>query len=110
MGIMAIHILHGAHPIFFYGQNYMGAVEAYLGAMLFGLFGISVFTLRLGLILLFILFLVCISVLTSKLYSRGFAIFSLLMLSLSPNAVLSRQLMALGGYVESLFFTSEGIS
>jgi len=106
MGIMAIHILHGARPIFFYGQNYMGTVEAYVGAMLFGLFGISVFTLRLGLILLFTLFLVCIFVLTSKLYSRGFAVFALLILSLGSNAVLSRQLMALGGYVESLFFTS----
>src|SRR5690348_6499925 len=32
-GLMARHISErGAHPIFFYGQNYMGAVEAYLAA------------------------------------------------------------------------------
>ncbi|HXZ04483.1 MAG TPA: hypothetical protein VEH81_06590, partial [Ktedonobacteraceae bacterium] len=31
MGIMAMHILYkGEHPIFFYGQNYMGTLEAYL--------------------------------------------------------------------------------
>ena len=31
MGIMAMHILHtGEHPIFFYGQSYMGTLEAYL--------------------------------------------------------------------------------
>lgn len=82
----------------------MGTGEAYIGALLFQFFGISVFTLRLGLILLFVLFLVCMYVLTSKLYTRTFAIFTLLMLSLGSNAVLSRQLVALGGYAETLFF------
>ncbi len=29
MGLMALHInTRGEHPIFFYGQNYMGALEA----------------------------------------------------------------------------------
>ena len=46
MGIMALHIFsHGEHPIFFYGQNYMGATEAYLGAALFHVSGASLFTL-----------------------------------------------------------------
>src|SRR5262245_56727648 len=32
-GLMALHISErGAHPIFFYGQTYMGALEAYLAA------------------------------------------------------------------------------
>ena len=32
MGLMTLHIAnHGELPIFFYGQNYMGALEAYLG-------------------------------------------------------------------------------
>ena len=30
MGIMALHIAyHGEHPIFYYGQHYMGTLEAY---------------------------------------------------------------------------------
>ena len=106
MGIMAIHILHGERPIFFYGQNYMGTGEAYIGALLFQFFGASVFTLRLGLILLFALFLVCMYVLTCKLYTQKFAIFTLVVLSLGSNAVFSRQLVALGGYVETFFLTS----
>lgn len=35
MGIMARHIAyHGEHPIYFYGQHYMGALEAYFAAVL----------------------------------------------------------------------------
>src|SRR5438067_10655933 len=51
MDLMALHIaFRGEHPIFFYGQEYMGPLEAYIGALLFHLFGVSVFTLRLGLL------------------------------------------------------------
>ncbi|MEO8972152.1 MAG: hypothetical protein ABI406_11210 [Ktedonobacteraceae bacterium] len=46
VGIQAEHILHGELPIYFYGQPYMGSLEAYLAALLFTLFGASVWTLR----------------------------------------------------------------
>lgn len=46
VGIQAEHILHGEMPIYFYGQPYMGSLEAYLAALLFALFGASVWTLR----------------------------------------------------------------
>jgi hypothetical protein len=40
-GMMAINIaFHGDHPIFMYGQNYMGTIQAYLAALMFRLFGI----------------------------------------------------------------------
>src|SRR5579884_4378047 len=66
IGVMALHIAyHGEHPIFFYGQNYMGPLEAYLGAGLFHLFGASLFTLRLGMVLCFALFLASTYLLTS---------------------------------------------
>ncbi|HEY6407432.1 MAG TPA: hypothetical protein VIY29_08190, partial [Ktedonobacteraceae bacterium] len=57
IGLMAMHIQRGELPIFYYGQNYMGALEAYLGAGLFSVFGVSLFTLRLVTTLLFLLFL-----------------------------------------------------
>ncbi len=58
MGLMALHIAYrGEYPVFFYGQNYMGALEAYIGALLFHLLGPSLFSLRLGLVFLFDLFL-----------------------------------------------------
>ncbi len=46
VGIQAEHILHGELPIYFYGQPYMGSLEAYLAALLFAVFGASVWTLR----------------------------------------------------------------
>src|SRR5256885_13693018 len=46
VGIQAEHILHGEHPVYFYGQAYMGSLEAYLMAILFALVGPSVWMLR----------------------------------------------------------------
>jgi len=47
-GIMARHVLRGERPIFFYGQSYNGALEAYLTAAAFRLFGQDDLTLRLA--------------------------------------------------------------
>ncbi len=106
IGLMALHIQHGSDaPIFFYGQHYMGSLEAYIGAVLFSILGASVFTLRLGIILLVILFLIGMYLLTRILYTKTFALVTVLLLSLGSNAVLSRQLSAIGGYTETLFFT-----
>src|SRR5205085_12150170 len=58
MGLMALHVAYrGEMPVFFYGQGYMGSLEAYLAAPLFQLFGSAAFMLRLGLLLLYLLFL-----------------------------------------------------
>ena len=41
---LALHIAYrGEHPLFFYGQEYMGPLEAYIGALLFHIFGVSLF-------------------------------------------------------------------
>jgi hypothetical protein len=105
MGLMALHIAYrGEHPVFFYGQSYMGGLEAYMGAALFRLLGASDFSLRLGLVILFSLFLVCIYLLVSRLYGKDLALFSLAVLSLGSERMLFRQLQAIGGYMETLFF------
>lgn len=44
---MARHILSGERPVFFYGQAYMGSLDAYLVAAGFALFGQSVWVIRL---------------------------------------------------------------
>src|ERR1700694_3097842 len=65
MGLVALHIAYqGDHPTFFYGLPYMGPLEGYVAAPLFHLLGPSLFALRLGLLLLFILFLICMYYLT----------------------------------------------
>src|SRR5256714_6680445 len=46
VGIQAEHILRGEHPYYYYGQPYMGSLEAYLMAILFAIAGSSVWMLR----------------------------------------------------------------
>ncbi len=105
MGIMAMHIAYnGEHPIFFYGQNYMGTLEAYLAAGFFRLIGASVFSLRLGPLLLFALFLISMYLLTSLLYTKKLALITLALLTLGSSIILDTELVAIGGYPELLFF------
>jgi hypothetical protein len=103
--LMALHIAYrGEHPIFFYGQNYMGAFEAYLGAPLFRLFGPSVFIERLTLLPLYMIFLICMYFITATLYTKKLALFTTLLLSLGSSDILTHQLMAIGGYPEIMAF------
>ncbi len=105
MGLEAMHILQrGEHPIYYYGQNYMGVAEAYVGSLAFRLFGISVFTLRLGMITFFAIFLVSVCWLASLLYSRRVALVSLALLIIGTPALVQTELLADGGKVETLAF------
>src|SRR5258708_8415731 len=105
MGLVALHIASlRDFPIFMWGQFYMGAFEAYLGAVLFHLFGISVFTLRLGTMLEFALFLVSMYLLASLLYTKKLALVTLLLLSIGSVMMIFTELMAHGGYPEVLCF------
>lgn len=53
VALMARHILAGEHSLFFYGQAYMGSLDAYLVAGVFQLFGAEVWGIRLVQILLY---------------------------------------------------------
>ncbi len=104
-GLMALHISErGAHPIFFYGQNYMGAVEAYLAAGFFRLFGPSLFALRLSTISLGAGFLVCVFLLARLLYGRRLALATLALLVIGPPVALFLQVFTNGGYADTLCF------
>ncbi|MCB9456842.1 MAG: hypothetical protein H6671_12725 [Anaerolineaceae bacterium] len=46
VGLMARHILQGERPTFFYGQAYMGSLDAWAVALGFGALGESVLTIR----------------------------------------------------------------
>src|SRR5712691_872746 len=81
MGIMALHIAYrGEYPIFFYGQGYMGSLEAYLAAIVFHIIGPSVLALRLGVLLMFACFLASMYLLTSMLYTKKLAVVTLVIL------------------------------
>jgi 4-amino-4-deoxy-L-arabinose transferase-like glycosyltransferase len=54
VALMARHILMGERPVFFYGQAYMGSLDAFLVAGGFWLFGQSVWVIRLVQTLLYL--------------------------------------------------------
>jgi hypothetical protein len=47
-GLMSLEILRGVPQVFYWGQPYLGAVDAYLAAAAFRIFGPSTLALRLG--------------------------------------------------------------
>lgn len=101
MGLMAIHILRAKDfPIFLYGKLYMGGVEAYLGAALMHIFGVSLFSLRLGDILLFTLALTSMYLLVSLLYTKKVTFITLALLGTGSLMMVFTELMAHGGYPE----------
>jgi hypothetical protein len=103
MGLEALHILlKGEHPIYLYGQYYMGVAEAYIGAVMFNVFGISIFSLRLGMLLLFTLFIILMYLLASLLYTKKVALWTLVLLAGGSEIVITPELKAVGGAVETL--------
>lgn len=95
----------GEHPIMFYGQLYMGVIEAYLGAMFFHLTGgPSLTALRMGVVLLVTLFFICMYFLASLLFSKKLALVTIALLSVGSTPYLTRQTIATGGSTQTLFF------
>ncbi len=108
MGLEAMHIaFRGEHPIFLYGQDYMGVLEAYIAALFFHLFGVSVFTLRIGMMMMFAFFMVSMYFLVSLLYTKKLALLTLALLGFgAASDVQVQQLRAAGGAIETLLFGS----
>lgn len=107
MGLMARHIaFQGEHPIFFWGQAYMGSLEAHVAALFFAFLGSSPAALKFGLILLYALFLIVMYLLLKLLFNRRWAVIGLILLALSTPAALYLLLNAYGGYLETLLFGS----
>jgi hypothetical protein len=102
MGLAALHIADGSDfPIFFYGQHYMGTVEAYLAAPLVAAFGPTVAALRVPEIVLFGVFLALMYVLTVRIYRAAwFATLVVGVLALGSDRVLKDELIAHGGTAE----------
>ncbi|WP_431948002.1 DUF423 domain-containing protein [Micromonospora marina] len=102
MGLAALHIARGdGFPVWFYGQAYMGTLEAYLAAPLVALAGPSVLVLRLPTLALYALFLLLSWRLTRRLGGdRWYALLVVAVLALGSDRVVKNQLIAGGGYPE----------
>ncbi|MGH7928006.1 MAG: ArnT family glycosyltransferase [Candidatus Binatia bacterium] len=101
VGLMAKHIASGTNfPIFFYGQNYLGAFEAYVAALLFAAFGVSLFTLKLvpGIFSVVLLFVVYF--LAKRMFNARVAILSTALVAIPSAFFFSWALKARGGFIE----------
>ncbi|HEV7236176.1 MAG TPA: hypothetical protein VGN15_08355, partial [Ktedonobacteraceae bacterium] len=110
VGIQAEHILHGEHPIYFYGQAYMGSLEAYLMAVLFAIAGPSVWMLRAEPILLSLLVVwltwkfagaLAEAAQLPPFASRMFKTMAALFAAIPPLYDTVLELRTLGGYIET---------
>jgi hypothetical protein len=105
MGLMAKHIVAlGERPIFYYGQSYMGSLEAYAAALVFAFLGASELALKCGLILLYACFMAIMYGFLVQITSRAWALVGEALLALGADEMLYHQLEAYGGYLETLIF------
>jgi hypothetical protein len=107
MGLMAKHMAEGQGvPLVIYGQAYMGSLEAMLGSVFYHIFGPSIFALRLGLLVIFMLFLASMYVMTRLLYDHLLALITTGLLCLGTPEIFLHQLFAAGGYPEIVWLGS----
>lgn len=101
VALMARHILRGARPIFFYGQAYMGSLDAWLIAGAFRLLGEGVWPIRLVQIGLYALYLITLKMLGSRLFeSDEVGTWAALLAAIPPLVVTTYTTATLGGYGE----------
>jgi hypothetical protein len=100
-GLAALHIAGSReHPVFLYGQHYMGTVESYLAAPLVLVFGHSWPALRIPLLFLYATFVYLMYRLTRRLFSPWLATWTVALLALGSERVVRDQMTAVGGRPE----------
>ncbi|MGQ0604978.1 MAG: glycosyltransferase family 39 protein, partial [Anaerolineales bacterium] len=103
IALMARHILQGARPVFFYGQAYMGSLDAWLVAGAFRLFGESVLAVRAVQIVLYSGYIASVWILARRWFADArVATLAACLCSLPPVLVTTYTTASLGGYSESL--------
>ncbi len=108
--LMARHIVQGARPVFFYGQAYMGSLDAYLVAAAFAVFGESVLVARGVQIGLYALLLGLTAWALRRLWAPEPARLALLYLAVSPLLLTIYTTVTLGGYNEALLIGTAGLA
>ena len=105
VGLMARHSLQGAIPIFFYGQAYMGSLDALLVAGVFSLTGESVLGIRAVQVGLYMLTVASAVLLAGQIYPRRMVVIATgLLLAFPAVHITLYTTVSLGGYGEALLF------
>ncbi|WP_447972461.1 hypothetical protein [Nitrospira sp. Kam-Ns4a] len=88
VALMGLHILNGAgFPLMFYGQHYMGSLDAMVAAVAFGWLGVSAKTFKLTLLLYAAATLVLVGWTAHRLWGPSRACLVVGLLAVSPAAI-----------------------
>jgi hypothetical protein len=93
-GLMGLAVLRGDFPVYFFGQPFMGALDAYLAAPLYLTFGPSVRTLKVLPLVLVLAWMALTVCLAWQGFGRRAATFTAALLALPPDFLLSWSLEA----------------
>ncbi len=103
VALMARHINQGELPIFFYGQSYMGSMDAVLVALGFRILGEHIFVIRIIQSLLYLGTVYTTSLLGYRLFkSQRTALIAGLLVAVPPVNITLYSTVSLGGYGEML--------
>jgi hypothetical protein len=104
VGLMARHIaFNGELPIFYYGQAYLGSLEAFTAAPLFLAFNSSALLLKMVPLAYSLGFLVLSALVARRIFGDGPAVLTAFYLALPPAMWALWSTKARGGYAEVLF-------
>ncbi|MCD6419490.1 MAG: hypothetical protein J7L41_02080, partial [Synergistetes bacterium] len=102
VGLMAKHILNGELPVFYYGQPYLGSLEAFWVALNFKLFGVSTFILDMSIAELSILYFLVVYVFAKNVFNKWIGLMSLIYVVAAPFYLEYHYVLARGAYIELL--------
>ena len=88
-GLMGLAVLRGDFPLYFFGQPFMGALDAYLAAPLYLTLGVSVRVLKVLPLVLVLVWMVLTVRLAWEGFGRRAATFTAALLALPPDFLLS---------------------
>jgi hypothetical protein len=99
VGLMSVNICKGAsYPLFFYGQPYFGALEAYLAALFISVFGFSEFTVSLAPICFTLGWIVFTSLLFTRLLNRTAGLIAAICVAFPGYYIFWYSIASYGGY------------
>ncbi len=104
IALMAMHEMRGKFYAFYWGQTYMGSLESLVIVPFFALFGVSDVTLSIGLLPWYVLFALALYLLVRRCGGPLAAAVSTWLLAFAPPYVQYQQIIARGGYTETLAF------
>ncbi len=103
VGMMGKHIMEGRElPVFFYGQHYLGALEAYAAALVFSVAGPGFLPLRVVTLLFSLGLGAAVYSFVYRYYSVAAARWATALVAVAPMYFLQWNLKARGGFVEHL--------